>query len=169
MEVKVPDDDKQHVPAWWTDPTVNVQRLVNAAMKRQDDLHTDLRREVELHIAYTDKLRAAETARIDAIRAVDVSAADRAAAVLAAQQQALAEQVRAAADAFRASIATALEPIQKDIRDLRDAQARGVGVRNQVVEARDVGSASRLNVGMIVSIVAVAVTIIGLIVLYANK
>lgn len=60
------------------DPTANVLQLVEAAIIRQDDLREADSRHAhelnELRASYQQKLREAETARIDAIRAVDVGA-----------------------------------------------------------------------------------------------
>jgi hypothetical protein len=151
------------------DPSENVLDLVQAAMNRQDDLREliaghlnekvdlqarHLSEKAELRAVYEDKLRQAETARIDAIRAVDVGAGNRSAEVAAQAAAALAAQLVATADASRAStaaaasasvtsLAAALEPIQKDIRDLRDAQSRGQGGKEQVVETREVRSDTR--------------------------
>lgn len=124
------------------DPTANVIALTTAGFQRQDDLraaHTrSLRRELRLHVRYQEKLARAESARIDAIRAVDVAAV--ATAAVAAQQRAdtLATQVLALADTLRNTVATtaaagelnfrtALQPMQADIRALRDAQSTFVG------------------------------------------
>jgi hypothetical protein len=157
------DDPQQQVPPWWTDPTKNVESLVESAMRRQDDLRTqdteDIRREMRLRAHYEALLREAESGRINAIREVDVGAVQRAAEVQATQAGALAAQVIATADAFRVSLAAALEPIQKDIRDLRDSQARGVGSKEQVVETRDVKSESRLNLSTLIAALILAVAL----------
>jgi hypothetical protein len=158
------NESTQPIPPWWTDPTKNVESLVAAAMLRQDDLRkaesVHVREIMILRSEYDKELRAAETNRIDAIRAVDVGAVQRAAEVQAAQAGALAAQVVATADAFRVSIAAALEPIQKDIRDLRDAQSGSRGAKEQIVESREVRVGSRLDVGMVISIVLAIITLI---------
>jgi hypothetical protein len=146
------------------DPTKNVDALVESAVKRLDDLRgvelASLRREMEMRASYEDKLRQAdeklrlaESARIDAIRAVDVGAVNRAAEVQATQAGALASQVLATADAFRVSLAAALEPIQKDIRDLRDAQSRTVGGKDQSGD-------TRLNIGAMLGGVSVFLVLV---------
>lgn len=150
------------------DPTPNVLDLVEARERRQDDLRhafEDHMREVgqlrEAHAQemrltarrYEDRLdvkneqiRQAETARIDAIRAVDVGAVSRAAEVSAAQASTLATQQQASADALRnqveqARIATAdalaqaLAPITKSIEDLRAAQYQQQGEKSSKVES----------------------------------
>jgi hypothetical protein len=169
----------KQIPPWWTDPTENVKDLGNdikeivaASMRRQDDLREAESRHVrELMDRDRDHardMRLGETSRIDAIRQVDVGNVQRAAEVQAAQQQALAAQVVATADAFRISIAAALEPIQKDIRDLRDAQSRGLGVKEQVVESRDVRGESRLNANLIVIVIMAAIALVTLVLLFKH-
>jgi hypothetical protein len=153
------------------DPTRNVLDLVEAAIKRQDDLRASesesLRREAALRAEYDEKLRMAETARIDAIRAVDVGAVNRAAevssqvastlaAAVAASAEALRDQVSAVASASDMRLAAALDPIQKAIDDLRRAQYEAQGVKTQSGD-------SRLNVGSIVGIIAGVVGLAGLI------
>ena len=173
------------------DPSANVLQLVDAESLRQDglrqaesrhirevrDLESRHIREIsEMRADYENKLRNAETARIDAIRAVDVGAVNRAAEVAATQAGALAAQLIATAEASRVqvaaaasasvtSLAAALEPIQKDIRDLRDAQSRGQGGKEQVVETRDVRGDNRLNLGAVFGGLAVLISLAGFIVL----
>jgi hypothetical protein len=128
------------------DPTQNVLDLVTAAIKRQDDLREaesrHMREIAELRSKYDKELRESESARIDAIRAVDVGAVNRAAEVSATQATILANQVASSAEALRIALAAALEPIQKDIADLRKTQYEQAGQRAQVGE-------SRLNIGAI--------------------
>jgi len=168
-----PGVDAQGTPV--LDPTKNVLDLVNAAIKRQDDLRlaefrrqddlriqeTEHRKEMEgLRWKYDTELRAKETERIDSIRAVDVAAVQRAAEVQATQAGALANQVVATADAFRVSLAAALEPIIKDIADLRKTQYEQAGQRAQVVETRDVRGESRLNYGAVLGGVSVFLVLV---------
>jgi hypothetical protein len=177
-------DPQQQVPPWWTDPTKNVESLVEAAMKRQDDLRgmesMHVRGLMSVRAAYEDRRRAQESARIDAIRQVDVGAVQRAAEVATTQAQALATQLLATAEASRVqvqaaataavtSLAAALEPIQKDIRDLRDAQSRGVGGKEQVVETRGDRNETRLNMGTLVAVGLLVVAVLTFIALYAAK
>ena len=152
------------------DPTKNVFDLVTSAVQRLDDLRDmesrHLRELADLRANYDQRLRDAETARIDAIRAVDVGAVNRAAEVSVAQAQTLANQVAvsaetlrtqvaAAASAASSALAAALEPIQKDIADLRRAQYEAQGQKTQVVEARDVTTASRLNINTVMAVISV--------------
>lgn len=103
------------------DPTANVLSLVEAAVKRLDDLRTadtrrqdDLRKQAEKHAAevlrltsaFQEQLREAEAKRIDAIRAVDVNAVAVASARASDQATVLAAQVQTSADALRSLVAT---------------------------------------------------------------
>ena len=154
------------------EPSKNVTDLVAAAIQRQDDLRAmearHLRELADLRATYDQRLREAESARIDAIRAVDVGAVNRAAEVSAAQAQTLANQVSVSAETLRTQVAAAataastalaaaLGPIQKDIADLRRAQYEAQGQKTQVVEARDVTTASRLNVNTVMAVISVLI------------
>ena len=131
------------------DPTRNVLDLVKAGNERQDDLRElegRWRDKLDAERAdYDEKLREAEAKRIDAIRAVDVAASQQGrteaearatalAAQVAASAEAMRNQVAAAASAAQTSLTAALEPIQKDIIDLRRFQYEGVGQKTQVAE-----------------------------------
>ena len=172
-----PATDRNNAPV--IDPTKNVLDLVDAAVtglkneltssvQRLDDLRTQEARHLkdreDLRAFYDHQLRQAETARIDAIRAVDVGAVQRASEVanqqattLAAQVAASAEtlrtQVAAAASAATIALAAALEPVQKDIADLRRVQYEGVGSKTQVVESRGAQGNLGLWIGLAVSVV----------------
>jgi cobalamin biosynthesis Mg chelatase CobN len=170
------------VPPWWTDPTENVKTLgenikdlVVAAIQRQDDLRTAESRHVremaQIRAAHAAEMRQAETARIDAIRAVDVGAVNRAAEVSATQATTLATQVATSAEALRGQVeaarqqtatalAAALEPIQKDIQDLRRAQYEAQGQKTQVVETRQGGQYQLAILGAILAAAAIIVTIL---------
>jgi hypothetical protein len=169
-----PGVDAQGKPV--IDPTQNVLQLVAAAIQRQDDLREQADRHVReiaaLRAGYDEELRKAETARIDAIRAVDVGAVNRAAEVSAQQATTLAAQVATSAETLRTQVAAAataatvalaaaLEPIQKDIADLRRAQYEAQGVKSNVGEAR-------LNLGAIFGGVAALVALVGLVILLAR-
>ncbi len=171
------------------DPTENVIALVEAGMARQDDLReadskhgADMRavlREYEekLRLAseklsdvradYENKLRRAESSRIDAIRAVDVAAVGQAAQVSATQATTLAAQVTASAETLRNTVAAsataaanalsqALQPIQKSIDDLRQAQYQQQGQQTQKTEGQDSG---RFIIATIVSVAGLLMTI----------
>jgi hypothetical protein len=151
------------------DPSRNVLDLVEQRDRRQDDLREMQARYVsqigqmreghaqyiaELRAQYGTELRIGETARIDAIRAVDVGAAAILANQVAASAEALRGQVEAARQQTATALAAALEPIQKDIQDLRRAQYEAQGKQGQVVESRDVRAESRLNVNVVIAAVA---------------
>jgi hypothetical protein len=160
------------------DPTKNVDALVSAAIQRQDDLremeakHTrELNAMRDIH---ADQLRTSESARLDAIRSVDITAVQRAAEVSATQAATLAPQVTASADALRiaveqaavqarTSLSLALEPIQKDIADLRRVQYEAAGSKTQVIDTRDSRADSRANLAIVISIGFGLLTIIAMI------
>ena len=175
------------------DPTQNVLDLVEAAMRRQDDLREmasrydaqigrmreghsremrqAARRSEERIDSKDQQLRAAETARIDAIRAVDVGAVNRAAEVSATQAATLATQVATSAEALRGQVEAArqqtatalaaeLEPIQKDIQDLRRAQYEAQGKQGQVVEARTDRGAGTSTVVMALVAASVLISLV---------
>jgi hypothetical protein len=172
------------------DPTKNVLDLVEAAVKRIDDIRTleaQYQRELiqsesrhqtamaNLRGEFGEKLRNAESARIDAIRAVDVGAVQRAAEVSAAQAQTLANQVAVSAEALRAqvaaaqsaaatSLAAALDPIQKDIADLRRAQYEQAGQKAQVVEGRSSNAALVAVIGLGFTLIIIMIAVAGLVV-----
>jgi hypothetical protein len=171
------------------DPTENVKALTEAAVHRLDDLrdmetrHQDRIRVLMVgHMAEVSKLRAeydtllreAESKRIDAIRAVDVGAVQRAAEVSAAQAQTLAIQVATSAETLRAQVAAAatasatalgaaLDPIQKDIADLRRAQYEAQGQKTQVVESRGASGAIFAAVGLGFSLILVMIAVAGIV------
>ena len=122
-----PATDRKNDPV--IDPTANVLNLVEAAIRRMDDLlqaglrrQDDLRNKESDHLreivglradmaglraAHARELREAEAARIDAIRAVDVGQVQRAAEVQADQATALASQVALSAETLRNTVAAA--------------------------------------------------------------
>ena len=156
-----PGVDRFGMPVY--DPSNNVYALVESAMRRQDDLRVMSNEHTmemaSLRAEHARELRQIESARLDAIRLVDVGAVQRAAEVQATQASALAAQVVATADAFRVSLAAALEPIQKDIRDLRDAQSRGVGGKEQVA---DTSSSGRDRLQLLSVVIAAIVLAVGI-------
>lgn len=164
-----PATDRHNTPV--VDPSVNVIALNEAAVQRLDDLrnaaallgtseHTHLRELLEVRSVYEERLRQAETARIDAIRAVDVGAVQRAAEVAAAQAEALRNQVAAAATATAAALAAALDPIQKSIDDLRRAQYEAQGQKTQVVEQRAGTGALMAAVGLGITTLVTLISVV---------
>jgi cobalamin biosynthesis Mg chelatase CobN len=149
----------RHTPV--IDPTKNVLEYVQAAITRQDDLRAAESRHVRevatLRERYAQQLRAAESDRIDAIRAVDVAAVNRAGEVAVAQATTLAAQVAISAVSATAALTAALEPVQKDIADLRRSQYEQQGQKTQQTETstRQTGS-----IGLWIGIAAVIVTLI---------
>jgi hypothetical protein len=138
------------------DPTKNVLEHVAAAVQRQDDLRNaeakhvremmsseakHMRELMLLRAELGKQLRDAETARLDAIRAVDASAVQRAGEVQSAT-----------AEALRVALGASLEPIQKDIADLRRSQWEAQGQKTQVVETQSKGA--NINMWIVAAIAA---------------
>jgi len=175
------------------DPTFNVRELVDSEVRRMDDLrksdHEHIRETVrmqadfdnrlsDLREKYEEKLRDAETKRIDAIRAVDVGAV--AVANTAAENRAttLAGQVNAAKDAQVVSMKAETDPIRKDIGDLRQSQWTIAGGHAENKENVATGREATHNTGMwmaigatlLVGVVGSFMSLIGIaVVLYVNK
>jgi len=157
------------------DPTANVVALTEAAVQRLDDLRAAEQRYNEAEVrhvkeimfltgTFTAQLREAESGRIDAIRAVDVGNVQRAAEVAGAQAEALRNQVAAAAAAAATALSAALDPIQKDIADLRRAQYEAQGQKTQVVEARAGSGALVAAVGVGITVLVALIGVIGFVV-----
>jgi hypothetical protein len=155
------------------------QKLAKAREKRQDNLRaTEARHIRELattRAQFEAALRDKETQRIDAIRAVDVQAVQRAAEVSAIAATTLATQVQASAETLRTQVAAtataqttalaaALEPIQKDISELRKTQYEQQGQKAAQVETRatraeDRGS-NQWTIGLIIGMIIAGVEVI---------
>lgn len=160
------------------DPTKNVLDLVSAAIARQDDLRDVTEKYTEkiasLRSYYDDKLREAESKRIDAIRAVDVGNVQRAAEVQATQAATLAAQVTASAEALRTQVIAAstaatialnaaLDPIQKRIDDLTRAQYEAQGQKTQVVESDSRAGVNGMWIGLVFGAIGTVFGLIGLV------
>src|ERR1035437_6553515 len=99
------------------DPSSNVLQLVEAAIKRVDDLqliHTannkaesdHINEKLEIHVAYMKELSLTESRRLDAIRSVDVGAVAIASERAAATASVLANQVTQSAETLRTLVAS---------------------------------------------------------------
>jgi hypothetical protein len=90
------------------DPTKNVLELVAESSRRTDDLRISESHRIDdimrLHVEFSEKLSLAESKRIDALRAVDVSAVALANERAITQASVLANQVASSADALRALV-----------------------------------------------------------------
>jgi hypothetical protein len=155
------------------DPTANVLDLVDAAVRRQDDLRAAEKDHVaevlRIRDEWTKERVAREAERIDAIRQVDVQAVQQAATVAATQATTLAAQVATSAETLRTQVAAAasaatialaaaLEPVQKDIADLRRAQYEAQGQKTQVVETQAKGTSTGMWVGVALAAASLFVT-----------
>lgn len=154
-----PATDRHNEPV--VDPTKNVLDLVDQAIKRQDDMREAFEKrlieQIALRADYDEKLRKAESERIDAIRAVDVGNVQRAAEVQATQALALANQVVATASALETKLGATVAPLQTRIDDLTRVQYEGVGSKTQVVESQ----ASTSNLTAIVGAVLAVIVFVG--------
>lgn len=162
------------------DPTLNVIALHEAGMQRQDDLRKSENKRIRdrvhmearisiLRAEHSKEIRKSESARLDAIRGVDqaavmasASAAETRAATLAAQvalsADAMRTQVAATAQAAQENLTRALDPIQKDIGELRQVQYTTAGSKAEVAETKIESHARVSNVGMWIGL-AVAVLV----------
>lgn len=133
-----PSTDRHNEPV--QDPSPNVLDLVEAAVKRTDDLRVldshwrDRleRREVD----HAWEMRKAESDRIDAILVAASANVQRAADVQSGVADRLAVQVSETATAFEGRLRAALSPVEEAIADLRRSQYQDVGAKTQVVETR---------------------------------
>lgn len=118
---------KQDGGSPYTDPTHNVLLLVEAAVKRIDDLHTEgfrrLDETLRIHLIYIDKLNVAESKRIDAIRAVDVAAVAIASERASQQAIVLANQVSASAETLRALVASTAATVAQQLQQVSNQLA----------------------------------------------
>src|SRR5450756_909236 len=148
------------------DPSKNVMDLVNAAIARVDDLReSETRHQTEVAKLLTDRVESmmkAESNRIDAIRAVDVDAVRKDSMASAVQAQTLAAQVAQAAEAMRTQVAAtaaaggtalaaALDPIIKDVAELRRAQYEAQGQKTQIIETQTKGGTTSSWMGLAVA------------------
>lgn len=104
------------------DPTANVLSLVEAAVKRLDDLRAAETRRIDeqarLVAHYTRLLTEAEAKRIDAIRSVDAAAVGVASERATAQAAVLANQVVASAETLRSLVATTAATVATQLQNL---------------------------------------------------
>lgn len=104
------------------DPTSNVLSLVEAAVKRLDDLRIETNRRVDeisrLRAEHARELSNAEAKRLDAIRAVDVGAVVVASERAAAQAAVLAKQVQESAETLRTLVATTATAVAQQLSQL---------------------------------------------------
>jgi hypothetical protein len=152
----------------------HTREIVDLRAEQRHDQIESLEKIEGMRANHQKELREAEADRINAIRAVDVGAVQQAATVsattattLAAQVATSAEtlrtQVAAAAGAQTIALAAALEPVQKDIADLRRAQYEAQGQKTQVVETQAKGASTGLWIGL--SIAAASVFLSGIFIL----
>ncbi len=169
------------------DPSPNVNALVDAGMQRQDDLREMeagfLQRMgfmaiiaasalggISMH--FGNMLRKAEAKRIDAIRSVDVAAVKQANDTANLAAIALQGTVTTSAETLRKQVETTamtagtqldarLQPIQKDIADLRRDQYAQQGAKSATTEKEDSGRYTITTIIAVAAIVSAAIISIG--------
>src|ERR1035437_2351944 len=108
------------------DPSANVLLLVGNATKYLEDLHKESARSTDeklrLHFEYTKQIADAESARINALRAVDVDAVATANERAVKQAEVLANQMAANAETLRASVAKTAETIATQLQQITTQQ-----------------------------------------------
>jgi hypothetical protein len=157
-----PSTDRNNDPV--VDPTKNVLDLVEAERRRQDDLRmmdskwrdTMDNRERQ----HAKEMREAEAGRIDAILEAAAANVQRAADVQSGVAERLAQQVTGSAEVVRLALRAEIEPVQKDIQDLRRVQYEGVGQKTQVVESRSTTTTITAVVGSVIALLLVIIAII---------
>jgi hypothetical protein len=152
------------------DPTQNVKDLFELTTAHQAELRTmdsdHVRDLLERDRQHSKEMRESESVRINAILSENAATVQRSAEVQAAQQQALAAQVAAAADAVRIqqattattvaeTLRTTVAPILTRLDELSRAQYEAQGQKQQVVETRDTRADSRLSINTVIAAVAV--------------
>lgn len=122
------------------DPTENVLKLVEEAVKRLDDISAlkfdSLKREMDLHKHYSKELREAESKRIDANRGFDMAAVGSANERASVQAGILAKDLALGFETIRQSIVTALSPLGERLslveKFQHENQGKGAGI-NQFI------------------------------------
>lgn len=120
------------------DPTENVLDTVRAEGRRQDDLriaaeklndvrHDHSKEMSALRADYEEKLRIKESARLDAIREVDVAAAARATEQSGETATLLANQVQTTAELLRQQFTTMTTGLSERIATLERSSYEGTG------------------------------------------
>jgi len=137
--------DSQGWPA--EDPTQNVRATVDqlkdtldrevAHLKEVGEIRaTHLKEIADLRAKHAEAMMDKEAARLNSIRDVDIGAVQRATEVADARAGVLAEQLITTADRVADTLRTAIDPIIKDIQDLRKSQAEGGGERQRTADTR---------------------------------
>lgn len=147
------------------DPSENVLKLVEEAVKRLNDLRTTDDKWAERVRALEDKLREAETQRMDA----RLNQQETAVTVASREALATAEVLRAAvvstAEALRATVAETTKTTNAAIKVLEEKQYQAGGRDLQRTEGRQT---SQWVVALLVSLPSTVIAIIVLIKLFAQ-
>jgi len=150
------------------DPTENVLDLVEAAVRRQDDLRAaaeklydtevkHLNHMAELRAEFSKELRELESKRVDANRQVDVLAAKTEAAGVLAAVQTLAATTASTAETLRNTLASTLAAVNERIAALEKSSYTGAGKGAGEEATR---AASRATIAAVVSIIGLLAVVV---------
>jgi len=176
------------------DPTANVQALVEAGLKRQDDLRaleaTHVREVMQLRSEFNNEIRHENNERLKAQRDVDQGQLVRAAETQLTTANTLAAQVATAAVTLRAQVDSsqtqsvaqfnaALDPISKRVEELSRVQFAQQGERaaqsDSRIDKRDGRDSNQFilttiiaSAGCLIAFVAMLVAAAGVALLFAT-
>lgn len=149
------------------DPTENVQKLVEASIRRLDDVQCLHIKRIDAiiiaHELYTAKLADVEKGRIDAIRAMDSKAVVIASEQAHNQALLLAEQLKLAESGLRRFI----ENVQETARLQLEAQMSHASVRITELERNQYKNLGREQISK--SVFAVMGAIVGALITYITQ
>jgi uncharacterized protein YnzC (UPF0291/DUF896 family) len=159
------------------DPTHNVLYVLKQEVDRMNDLQAAESRRVseinaleskrvqeqmELRAAYEEKLKLAETKRIDSIRAVDVAAVGVATEKANQQAIVLANQVATSAEALRALVASTATTVASQLQQMSSQLSDRLSiVEKSQYEKQGSGNGIKNFYGWIIAALMAAVTIYG--------
>lgn len=157
------------------DPTRNVERLVAAAERRQDDLRekdgAHAKEKADIRDGYQKELREQEAKRINDMRQVDLDAGKEARIEARETAKTLAAQVTGLATTVDASLTTRLDPIVTSIatltRNLYEQQGQKAAIVEQKVDTHERRTDGQMTVGNLLGammfVIAVAAVIIAIV------
>lgn len=147
------------------DPTTNVLLLVEAAVRRLDDLRiAEIRRideQLRDHFEHIQALSIAEAKRIDAIRAVDTGAVASASEVAREQARTLATQVSTSAETLRGLVATTASVAAAQSQQISNELTKRIGAL-ELTQSHSTGTEGGMRdmwgwiIGAIMTLIAIA-------------
>lgn len=122
------------------DPTANVLKLVEEAVRRLDDLARlqaeSMRREMDLRSTHQRELAAAEKERLDAIRAIDAQSINLASNAVSSVQQAMDAKINLVAERSQQQLQGTTTLLQERLLSIERNQYLGAGAKEQQHEGR---------------------------------